>query len=449
MVTASLSGNLFDIWGGAVGFAVGYEHRDEKARFDPGAFYFGQVDPANPTGPRAQFGRSVPIDPVSGGFNTDEGFAELTVPLIGPDQNIPVINRLELHGAARYIDNSLAGSDWTYTGDVRWEVFDGLGLRGNYTRSVRAPAVTELFNPTSQIFTTADDPCDSRFIGNGPNPANRAANCAAAGLPANFSSNIVDFTAQGTLAGNTALENERANAITFGTILKPRFVPGFSATVDWVDIKLRRAITTLDATQVLQGCYDSATYPNALCGNFTRDAGGQVTFINTGYANAAAQRFKGLVAQVGYQRDTPFLGADSSVNLVANYQYTDTLALRVGDGDQTTLRNSIGYSPHKGSAALTYLNSGVGMTLQWLYFGKTKNDPDAPDTTYEFPNVGAVSYFNGSLSFDVDKRFTFRVIVDNIFDKGAPFPVPANGGTVTYFDGIFGRSFRFGSSVKF
>ena len=446
VVTASVAGQLFDIWGGGVGFAFGYEHRDEKASFNPGLFYLGQL---NADGTRSQFGRSTPIDPVSGGFNTDEFFGELTVPLIGPDQNVPLINSLELHGAGRYIKNSLAGGDWTYTGDARWEPFAGLAIRGNYTRSVRAPAVTELFNPTSQIFTTADDPCDQRNVNGGPNPASRAANCSAAGLPANFNSNIVDFTSRGSLSGNPDLRNEKADAITVGVILRPAFLRGFSATVDWVDIELKGAIESLDATQVLEGCYDSATFPSPLCDSFTRDAAGQVTFVRTGFANAASRGFQGLVTQVAYNAPTPFLGAESSVNLVANYQYTDKLEVRVGSGDRSTLRNSPGYSPHKGTVNATYLNSGFGVSLQWLYFGKTRNDPDQPKSAYEFPTIEAVSYFNGSVSFDVDKKYSLRFIVDNIFDKGAPFPAPADGGTVTYIDGIIGRTFRVGTSLRF
>jgi iron complex outermembrane receptor protein len=443
-----VSGELFDIWGGGVGFVLGYEHRAEKASFDPGFFYFGQVDPADPTS-RLQFGRSSPIDPVSGRFNTDEFFTELRLPIIGPDQNIPLIRNLELHGAARYIDNSLAGGDWTYTGDVRWEVFPGISARGNYTRSVRAPAVTELFNPTSQIFTTANDPCDARFLASGPNPANRAANCAAAGLPANFSSNIVDFTSRGTLSGNPNLENETAKAFTAGVILAPRSLRGFSATVDWVDIRLSNAITTLDADQVLQACYDAPDYPSAICNNFTRDGGGQITSIQTGYANAASTKFRGLVGQAAYTKKTPFLGADSSVFINANYQYTDQLVTRVGAGDRTTLRNSIGYSPHKGLLSAGYNNDIVSWSFQWQYLGKTKVDPDAATSTYEFPTVPAISFFNTTVSFNVQKKFGLRFIVNNVFDKKPPFPAPGAGGTTTYFDSLIGRSFRVGANMKF
>ena len=47
------------------------------------------------------------------------------------------------------------------------------------------------------------------------------------------------------------------------------------------------------------------------------------------------------------------------------------------------------------------------------------------------------------------QRFRFLVDVDNIFDQSAPYPVPANGGSVTYFTGVLGRYFRFGAGVHF
>src|SRR3546814_1299621 len=84
-------------------------------------------------------------------------------------------------------------------------------------------------------------PCDARFLNGGPDPTTRQANCAAAGLKSDFESHIVDATARGTLSGNPDLHNEKAKALTFGVILAPRFLPGFNATVDWVDIRVNGA----------------------------------------------------------------------------------------------------------------------------------------------------------------------------------------------------------------
>jgi hypothetical protein len=38
---------------------------------------------------------------------------------------------------------------------------------------------------------------------------------------------------------------------------------------------------------------------------------------------------------------------------------------------------------------------------------------------------------------------------EHLFDKGIPSPAPGNGGVVTYFEGVYGRSFQAGASIGF
>jgi outer membrane receptor protein involved in Fe transport len=465
VATASVSGTLFDIWGGGVGFALGVEHREESADFQPGTYFAGGPDPdpttdedgdGNPGNDRVSFGQGAVIQPVTGEFHTNEVFAELTVPLIGRDQNIPFIHSLELNGAFRYIDHSLAGGDQTYTVGAQWQPIRDITIRGNFTRSVRAPAITEFFNPLSSTFQTADDPCDASFRNGGLNPANRQANCAAAGLAPNFASNIVDFTALGTVAGNLNLANEKADAWTVGAVVRPRFLPNFTLAVDWVDIELTDAVVSLSAQDILEACYDSPDFPNAVsasgtnfCESFTRDAEGQVVSFAAGFENAASLKFEGLIAELAWRISTPFLGTTSSLNLGINYLYNHELEQRVGLGDITTFRGGIGYSKHQGTANVTYKNEGFSWQWQLQYLGDALNDPDAGENALEFPKVDDVLFVNSSFSYDVNDRFRFSIVVDNVFDTKQPFPVPGNGGTVTYFDGIRGRYFRFGARAKF
>lgn len=469
--TASVGGSLFDVWGGPVGFAIGYEHRRETTSIDPGAYFRGGDDPdpltddngdGIPDNDRVPYGSSVTMDAVSGKFHTNEVFAELTVPLISADQNIPLIRAFSLNGAFRYIDHSLAGGDPTYTIGATWDPVEHLTVRGNFTRSVRSPAITEFFNPRAQIFTTAQDPCDPRFINGGPNPAVRQANCATLGLDPAFTSTIVGSSQPGTFSGNPDLVNEKANAWTIGLILHPRFLPGFNLSVDWVNIKVKDAIEGLSATNIMNACYDSPDFPNAASGSgvpfcelFVRDTTGvgldrgQVLSIDTGYQNAAQRHFEGLVADLDWRFATPFLGAESSLRLGVKYLYNHRLDLKVGVGDITTLATSMGYSKHQATTNLTYANKGFAWQWQAQYMGKAYNDPDAPLTDYQYPIVKDVVFFNSSMGYQVNDNFRLSLIVDNVFDTKPPFPAPANGGTVTYFDGIMGRYMRVGASVTF
>ena len=477
--TASVSGDLFDVWGGGVGFALGYEHRDESTRFTPGAYLFGADDPdpltdddgdGDPANDRVSFGQGAVILPVAGGFNTDEFFAELKVPLIGEEQGIPGIYSLEFNGAFRYIDHSLAGGDPTYTLGATWQPIRDVTLRGNYTRSVRSPAITEYFNPRSSTFQTANDPCDSSFLDDGPEPATRRANCASQGLRPDFASSIVDFTSTGVVSGNVALVNEKADAWTVGVVLRPRVIPNLTLAVDWVDIELKDAVQPLTAEDVLEACYDSPDFPNVVsasgtnfCDSITRDLSGSptpgapdfnpgygtVTFFESGFENAASIKFEGLIAELAYRIDTPFLGANSSLNLGVNYLYNHELTRRVGLGDLTTLATSIGYSEHQATANLTYRNEGFAWQWQAQYIGEAFNDPDAAENAFDFPKVDDVVFLNTSLSYAINDRFRFSLVVDNVFDTKQPFPAPAGGGSVTYYDGIVGRYFRFGAGMKF
>ena len=70
--------------GVSVGIAIGYEHRVQKASYDP--------DPVIVAG----LGADVPTSPARGGFNVDEVYGELRVPILA---NTPFFYRLELDGA--------------------------------------------------------------------------------------------------------------------------------------------------------------------------------------------------------------------------------------------------------------------------------------------------------------------------------------------------------------
>jgi len=57
-----------------------------------------------------------------------------------------------------------------------------------------------------------------------------------------FTSFIANASQTGTVSGNPDLVSEIAESATFGFILRPRFLEGFSASVDWFDIDIKDAI---------------------------------------------------------------------------------------------------------------------------------------------------------------------------------------------------------------
>ena len=276
----SFGGELFDLPGGAFAFAAGFERRAEEGNFIP--------DAASEMG----LSRSAPFPPTGGRYTTEEFFGEFSAPVVSPDMEIPFMNLLEINGAYRTIDNSLAGSDDTWTLGGRWSPLNGFTIRGNYTESVRAPAIVELFTPQTQVFSFANDPCDARFVDSGPVPGTRRANCEAdPNLPVSpddFTSNIVNATGVGASGGNPNLANEKAEAWALGFTYEPEFLDNFLLTMDWLDVTLDDAIVSLGLTDLMVACYDSENFPNVdACDAFMRDEDGQVADFLTGFTNAS------------------------------------------------------------------------------------------------------------------------------------------------------------------
>jgi iron complex outermembrane recepter protein len=446
----SISGPLFDLPGGDLAFALGFEHRRETSEFAPGAFYFGSG--TGDSASRGSYGRSVAIDPVNGKYHTNEVFGELKADIISPANRVPLIYSLTLQTAGRYIKNSISGSDPTYTFQARYAPVRDLAFRGAYTRAVRSPSITEAFNPRSSAFGFATDVCDRTLTGQGPDPTTRQRNCTAAGVPATFNSLSNQRSFQTFTFGNADLGNEKSDSFTAGVVLTPSFLRAFNATVDYVDVRIKDAISQFSNSQVVAACYDSTTFPNnPFCALLSRDpATRQLNSVGTSYFNSQQLRYKGIIASVDYRQPTPFLGQSSRVGINLNYQYLDTLTTQVTGGSAPVINdNSVGYSRHKGVATMTYDNAGFTGQVQLNYIGKARIDPNSSRDFYAIPTVKAFIFTNLSLSYNIAKRFTLRGSVDNLFDVKPPFPFPASGGSSTYFQGILGRYYRVGAAVHF
>src|SRR3546814_5872089 len=100
-------------------------------------------------------------------------------------------------------------------------------VRVNYSHSVRAPTLGDIYASPSQDFASVDDPCDVNFIDTGT--ANGPANCAAAGVPPAFANPVTRAATLEILSGgNPDLEAEKSRSWMVGVILQPSFIPDLS-----------------------------------------------------------------------------------------------------------------------------------------------------------------------------------------------------------------------------
>jgi len=278
----NVGGGLIDLPGGTLSVNAGFESRRERAVF------------TSDLGTEVPLTRSSPFEETGGDFDTDEFFFEGVLPVFGEDFRIPGFHTLEINGAVRDIDNTLAGDSTVWSVGGNWKPIRDLNIRGNYTESIRAPSLVELFTPETQSFSFANDPCDSRFSDEGPDPETRQANCEAIGLdPDTFTSNVVNATARGATVGNEDLVNEEAESWSVGFTWEPRWVDNLVIGADHFDIELKNGIFPQTLTDLMEACFDSQDFPNnAACDRFTRDQNGQVIDFLTGQLNAEEFRLE-------------------------------------------------------------------------------------------------------------------------------------------------------------
>jgi iron complex outermembrane receptor protein len=286
--SANLSGELFDLPGGAAGFAIGVEHRDQSGRFDP--------DPVVAAG----LGSDIPALPTRGGYNVDEAYAEIRLPLL---RDMTFFHRLELDGAVRFSDYSTSGSTTTFKATANWQPVKDLLFRGSWAEGFRAPTIGELFGTPSRFDQEIIDPCSA--VG-GSIPAAVRANCIASGVPASGSYVQANPQLPVITGGNMALAPETSESWVFGAVFSPSFIPRLSLEANYFSIKVDGAIQAIDAETLLGRCAENG---DALsCAAITRSASGAVTQIRGLLQNIAGIETDGLDVTLNYRTPKTGLG---------------------------------------------------------------------------------------------------------------------------------------------
>ena len=439
VISANLNGELFDLPAGPLGFAVGYERRKEEGDFENSAFS------------QLGLGRADAVQPITGNYTSEEFYAEFYAPLVSPDMDIPFVNDLSLEGAWRNLDNDLAGTDQAWTIGGRWSPVEDIEIRGNVTQSVRAPSIQELFLPQTGQSAFAADPCDATEVDGGPNPAIRRANCIAGGGglppiadPDNFVSSVRNASVSGLQGGNLQLKNEVADAYSLGVILRPRWVEGLTFSVDYVDFDIEDAIESFTLVQVMRGCYDSPTFPNALCGQFSRLPSGQLPSNNAfqvGFVNAGQRTFRAYTGEVLYSMDVMGGQLDVSGSIMHTIE-NKTVVLGSPDEDA----GEIGSPDWQANFRFRYSRDRWSALIQPRLIGSGRRSLD--DAADRFPSLsqGDVWFFDTAFQYDITDTFGLQLNVNNITDT-LPSPKVIAWGLDNVYGNV-GRFYRIGFNLE-
>lgn len=424
------TGRFLQLPGGPIAVATGAEYRMERTR--------ERNDPMLTSGATENFATDS-----AGGYNVYEGYLELNAPIFR--EAGPLLDELSVSAAYRGAHYSTVGDVSAYKVGAVYGPVSWLKLRGTYSRAIRAPNITEAFQPVSATAFSVRDPCSTENIRAN---VNYAANCAAAGLPPGFVA-VSNISVPGIISGNSSLDPETSFSYTAGVVVRPPMVENLTVTLDYYSIKIKDAITEVQAQDVLNNCYgSSAGLDSRYCSLFTRAATlNNISSIRTTYVNAAKLFTEGFELQVSYAADvapltsawryTQALDGRMSFNLTANYLahlrnypfQQNPAQVNILEG---TANGTFGNNPQlKAVAELGYAQGPL--TLGWTtrYVGRQalfNRDPTAANhsESLNIPFTEPVFYHDLSVGWRMGGGAEGAELfagAQNLFDEQPPFTV--------------------------
>lgn len=443
IVGLTVAGDLFELPGGTVGSAFGFERIEDEFDFRPSQ--------ALASGNIAGFNGA---PPVSGAVDVDSFYAEFYLPLLSGARGADL---LDLELAFRSSDYSTAGKVESYKVGGSWAPVESFRFRGGYNRAVRAPSIGELFAPQGENFPGATDPCSA----NGAPDAATTAICIATGVPAAVvgtpAINLAAGQVRAIVGGNPALQAEEADTYTFGFVYQPEFVEGLSLSVDYFDIEIESYIEAFGggANNILDVCYNDATVGGAgspFCDVVTRRADGTIQSVLELSQNVALQTLKGFDVLASYDMD--LMGGDLRLNYIGTVTDESDFVAFAG-ADPIECAGNFGVDcgeplpEYKHRATANWSNDDWTTMLSWRYVGEV-NDDDL-DTVYTVDKISGHSYFDLAGTYRFSDSYAITVGIDNVADKSPPVigdnDEQANTYPATY--DVFGRTFFVRASAAF
>lgn len=451
-----VSGSPFSTWAGPVTLAISGEYRRQSLK-QVGNAYATDVPDCSGLRPTANCTPTTALHIASvGGFqpkvyeNVAELAAEVLVPLL---VNVPFAQRLEFNGAVRYTDYKSSGGVTTWKAGATWQINDDIRIRGARSRDIRAPTLTDLYQPST--FNVGNFP--DRYTG---------------------VTNVVRTFSQ----GNSNLKPEKADTTTIGLVLQPGFAPGLSVAVDYFKIKLNDAITVLSGSQtaVQDECIRSAgasplcaliVRPNAFA---DRSAANYPTALLSQALNVANLKTEGVDVEFNYRTDLDKISGSlpGSLTLRGLVAYQPKLEFTTFAGQAPTklvglaqqqlnpaAASSTGggsLSKYRVNLQANYAVNGFNLTLTERW--QSSQRPSDPDLFVDLrERIPAYSYTDAAISYRWSKwgpELETFLTVQNIGNKKPPICGGGAGNPGVFhpacsnFD-IIGRYFTAGVRAKF
>ncbi len=426
--SGSVTGEPFNNWAGPVSVALSAEHRQEKAVSKP--------DPVAILGDWWA-GNYQPLDAK---YSVTEGAIETVVPLA---KGTSFADNWDLSAAFRGTSYSTSGYVSTWKVGTTYAPIPDIKLRVTRSRDIRAPNLDDLYAfQVAGFFTALDQQTNS------------------------------SPTFQLYRNGNPNLRPEKADTTDIGIVLAPTFLPGFTASVDWWDIKMKDAIANPGLSDILRFCFEGRT---EYCGNITR-TNGIVTGLIQSPFNLAQLNTRGIDFEGSYRMPLSDIsgGMNGDISIHSNAtlylkSYTNngltTPTDNAGQNGTSTappswrLTTTLSYTLDSLTTALTARAVSAGtLDNSWVTCSSGCPTSNATHRTIDNNHVPGAFYMDASINYGFDvgnTRMETFLNIRNVFNKDPAlvaksadqFGYVSPDTNVAMYD-ILGRVFRAGVRFK-
>lgn len=430
-VAANINGPAMMLPAGELMLGAGVEYRQEGLEVDPSSVSLSGINRGN-----TKTAQDVDRD-------IAEAYVEVLVPVVA---DMAFAESIDIEAAYRVANYTYAGTNDSWKFGVNWAVNDDVRVRSVYAKAVRAPQLTELFSPEETSFFRMSDPCDADEIPFSDDPELRTANCAALGVPADFESELrVTGGSYGSTKGNEELDPEVAHTLTAGLVLSPSAVDNLVISFDYFNIEIEDVIGRFGAEDFAERCVDADTINNPFCGQVTREADGNISYVNDTYVNSAKMIREGVDFQVNYGVD---ISGNSNIDFALYGTYlTKSTWQDTVDTEEYDYVGVVGVPEWKTSFNTQYYIDKFSASWQINFVSSTKVSRTATAEKYDRPELPSSILHNARLGYEFSDTINAYVGVTNVFDQDWLGIAGASSGGTTY--PIRGRSYNAGLTLQF
>lgn len=467
-VLGYVTGDLFELPAGPVASAFGFEYRRDTQSVDTNVPNGGVTFNYVPT--------------FEGDVDVYEAFGEVSLPLL---RDMTAVRNLSMDLSLRVADYSWSTTDLmkSYKAGIVYEPAEGYMVRANWATAQRAPTITELLSPPRGDYDGFDDICDGvTATSTGPGHDNCRLEPGIAAAIAADGSFKDENNGYSPNVGNPDLQEESAETFTVGVSMAPSFIEGLRVAIDYYDISIEDAMTSLGNEDIIGFCYASSLPyggDNPFCNDVKRDGEGQIIEVQQRVINADETNTSGYDLALDYRYDMDGWG---SLKLKLDWSHVlDYSITATGPDGQFTDSYvgllSSGIFEDKASASLSWYLEDLRIRWSVKYKSSVRRSQSAhedwekdiaanaencasgsascvenPEPLWgnELPSV-TTHNLSASYSFDVGQDTEIRLSggVNNLFDEKGPFVIGGSGNYDSLYGGGVGRYYYLGAELKF